>query len=497
MKEIIVGAYLTVIILLNIWALNFLLIFLRFLFIRFRNGPFKFDFPAKFYPKVTIQLPIYNERPQMIRLILESIYRQNYPRNLIEIIILDQSDDKEIIAALKNVVVDFKRATEMKTSLIFVDRFGDPTDTSTQFKAGSLNNATQISHGDIFVVLDGDSYLDPNYLRYLIPHFSRKEIGLVLPRITVHNHHKDIFARWTRLTNHIYFIRNYIESIVGIPVGFMGSGAALRREVAEQFQWDTMQEDGLMGYYATTIGKWRAWFESKAVVYDEGIIYSLKDGKNRWARLVNGQYQIIKKISQDPKNHRIFLTNPQILIKVILGPILPFLILLLPFLMFAVYYWEISFSSWIAFTLAVFSLLGSISTIFLLYMVKKYRNYSDLLYYLLFPLNGIVCLVPGVVAFVSAIIGKKKVFYRVQRLNESIPKTETSVKVIEASLAIFSFFAIMIFLHNLSAIVFYATYLIVMIASFTNFRISPRKTLIELPIQQSEEMDANYLSQRT
>lgn len=484
MREIIIGMYLTVVILINIWAVNFLYIFTRFLILRLLNGPFKSDFPSDYYPKVTFQLPIYNERPEMIRVILESIYHQIYPKNRIDIIILDQSDDSDIIRALKKVVKEFRRTTLMQVSLKFVDRFGDPSDTSTQFKAGSLNIATTSSKGDIFVVVDGDSIPDPNYLKHIIPHFTQRDIGLVLPRVTVHHRHKDIFARWSRITYHLYFIRNFIESVVGIPVGFLGSGVALRREVAEQFRWDTTQEDGCMGYYATTVGKWRAWFESKAIVYDEGIIYSLKDGKKRWARLVHGQYQIINKMAHDSENRWTFLSNPQILIKAVLGPMMPFLILLLPFLMFAIYYYNISFDSWIGMTLTLFSLVGSISTFFLIYMIKKYGITSDILYYPLFPLNGIVCLIPGVVAFVSAMLGRKRSFYRVQRLSKNIPKTETSIKLIEASLALFFFIAIMIFLHNLSALIFYSTYLFVMIASFTNFRIPSRQSFIDYSINK-------------
>ncbi len=490
--ELVVGIYLTVIFLLNVWALNFLHIFVRFLLGWLKNGPFTFDYPSDYFPTVTIQIPIYNERPEMIHVILESIYSQNYPKNLIEIIILDQSDDTKIISALKHVVNNFRRMTMMKVSLVFVDRFGDPSDTSTQFKAGSLNIATQISTGDIFVIIDGDSYLDPNYLRYIIPHFSRKEIGLVLPRVTVHRRHKDIFACWNRISNHVYFIRNFIESVVGIPVGFLGSGAALRREVAEQFRWDTIQEDGCMGYYATTIGKWRAWFESKAVVFDEGIIYSLKDAKKRWARLSHGQHQIIKKIACDSENRFTLFFNPQILIKVILGPILPFLILLVPFLNFFLYFYNISFDSWIGITLVFFSLLGSISTFFLLYMVKKYGCISDLIYYPLLPLNGIVCLVPGILAFTNAVFGSKRTFYRVQRDSKAVPKTETSVKLVEAILAIFFFLAIVIFLPNLSALTFYSSYLLVMVISFTNFRISTRKVILELPDTHQSDGIVSY-----
>ncbi|MFX0212073.1 MAG: hypothetical protein ACFFDT_39235, partial [Candidatus Hodarchaeota archaeon] len=75
-------------------------------------------------------------------------------------------------------------------------------------------------------------------------------------------------------------------------------------------------------------------------------------------------------------------------------------------------------------------------------------------------------------------------FYRVQRHSEAVPTTETSVKLIEGSLAIFFFCAIIIFLHNLSALVFYTTYFGIMILSFTNFRIPQRKTLMELPTSQ-------------
>jgi hypothetical protein len=125
-------------------------------------------------------------------------------------------------------------------------------------------------------------------------------------------------------------------------------------------------------------------------------------------------------------------------------------------------------------------------------MVKKYGYVSDLLYYPLLPLNSIVCLVPGILAFMNAVFGRKRTFYRVQRISKAVPKTETSVKLIEASLAIFFLLAIMIFLHNLSALVFYTTYLVVMFVSFTNFRISPRKPIMELPATQQSESIASY-----
>ncbi len=70
----------------------------------------------------------------------------------------------------------------------------------------------------------------------------------------------------------------------------------------EQFPWDTSQEDGCVDYYATTIGKWRVWFENKAIVFAEGIIYSLKDGKKKWARLSHSQCQIVKKMTRDTQN---------------------------------------------------------------------------------------------------------------------------------------------------------------------------------------------------
>ena len=148
--------------------------------------------------------------------------------------------------------------------------------------------------------------------------------------------------------------------------------------------------------------------------------------------------------------------------------------------MFSIYFLDISFTSWIALTLLIFTLLGSISAVLLLYMLKRYGGFSDLLYYPLLPLMGVVCLVPGVISFTGAIFGKQRTFYRVQRFSKNIPTTETSVKLVEASLAVFSLIAIAIFLNNPSAIYFYATYLVVMIASFTNFSVSPRKMLFEI-----------------
>lgn len=73
-------------------------------------------------------------------------------------------------------------------------------------------------------------------------------------------------------------------------------------------------------------------------------------------------------------------------------------------------------------------------------MIIKYGGVNDLFYYPLTPLNSIVCLVPGVLAFIGAVFGKKRAFYRGQRISINVPNTETNIKIIEVCLGIVFFF---------------------------------------------------------
>jgi cellulose synthase/poly-beta-1,6-N-acetylglucosamine synthase-like glycosyltransferase len=133
----------------------------------------KFDFSKpNEIPFVTIQLPIYNEKYVMQRL-LDNIVLIDYPKDKLEIQVLDDSTDDSVIETIKlvnkyaNQGIDIKHITRQ---------------IRTGFKAGALKEGLVTAKGEFIAIFDADFMPQKDWLLKTIPNFKNPEVGVVQTR---------------------------------------------------------------------------------------------------------------------------------------------------------------------------------------------------------------------------------------------------------------------------------------------------------------------------
>jgi cellulose synthase/poly-beta-1,6-N-acetylglucosamine synthase-like glycosyltransferase len=124
-------------------------------------------------PAVTVQLPIYNELYVVERLI-DAVARLDYPRDRLQIQILDDSTDETTVVARAR--VDFYRARGIDIGLTHrAERTG--------FKAGALRHGLARARGEFIAIFDADFVPEPDFLKKTIPHFfGRPRLGMIQTR---------------------------------------------------------------------------------------------------------------------------------------------------------------------------------------------------------------------------------------------------------------------------------------------------------------------------
>src|SRR5262245_9999741 len=123
-------------------------------------------------PRVTIQLPVFNEMYVVERLI-EAVCRIEYPRELLEIQVLDDSTD-ETCAIARATVERHRRAGRDITYIHRTNRQG--------FKAGALGNGLRTAKGEYVAVFDADFVPAPDFLQRTVPFFADPKVGMVQVR---------------------------------------------------------------------------------------------------------------------------------------------------------------------------------------------------------------------------------------------------------------------------------------------------------------------------
>ncbi len=148
--------------------------------------------PAQFaeLPRVTIQLPIYNEQYVIDRLV-EAICKIDYPKDKLDIQVLDDSTDETVTVA--TAVVD--RYAALGHPITYIHRTN-----REGFKAGALQNGLLTAKGDLVAIFDADFVPPEDWLMRVVHHFTDPEIGMVQ-------------TRWTHLNRNYSFLTE-VEAIL-------------------------------------------------------------------------------------------------------------------------------------------------------------------------------------------------------------------------------------------------------------------------------------------
>ena len=242
-------------------------------------------------PRVTIQLPIFNEK-YVVRRLLKAISQLNYPVDLLQIQVLDDSTD-DTAGLVSGLVAKYQRDGFNITSIHRRDRSG--------FKAGALQNAMQEVSGEFIAIFDADFIPPKNWLRSMLPHFADARIGCVQSRWGHLNMNESGFTKTVALALDGHFrVEQPARSDNNLIMGFNGSGGMWRKACIEDaggWSADTLTEDLDLSYRAQMRG-WQVKFVGDLVVPAElpEEVAAFKQQQYRWAK---GGIQTARKILPD------------------------------------------------------------------------------------------------------------------------------------------------------------------------------------------------------
>ncbi|HYY13010.1 MAG TPA: cellulose synthase family protein [Chthoniobacterales bacterium] len=279
-------SYLTVLLGLSAYGVH--RYFIIYLFLKHRK---RAPVPAgqfKELPKVTMQLPIFNE-VYVVERLLRSVSALDYPRDRLQIQVLDDSTDdtREMTANL----VGELRDRGFNVQLIHrVDRTG--------FKAGALAIGLDSADGEFLCILDADFVPQPDLLKRTIHFFSDPKIGMIQTRWGHLNRGYSLLTRVQAmfLDGHL-LLEQTARSRSGRFFNFNGTAGLWRRCCIEQaggWQHDTLCEDLDLSYRAQLAG-WRFIFLPDVVTPAELPVdmNGFKSQQHRWTK---GSIQSCKKL---------------------------------------------------------------------------------------------------------------------------------------------------------------------------------------------------------
>jgi cellulose synthase/poly-beta-1,6-N-acetylglucosamine synthase-like glycosyltransferase len=239
------------------------------------------DPPARFneLPGVTVQLPIFNEQFVVDRL-LEAVCAMEYPREKLEIQVLDDSTDETQLVAAGLV----ERHAALGHPIVYIHRTN-----RHGYKAGALDAGLKIAKGKFIAIFDADFVPPPDWLMNVIHHFSEPEIGMVQTRWSHLNREYSMLTQIEAILLDGHFVLEHgARSRSGDFFNFNGTAGMWRREAiidAGGWQHDTLTEDTDLSYRSQMAGwkfKYLPEIECPAELPIE--MTAFKTQQARWAK---------------------------------------------------------------------------------------------------------------------------------------------------------------------------------------------------------------------
>ncbi len=239
-------------------------------------------------PPVTIQLPLYNERYVVERLLEEAV-KVDYPRHLLQIQVLDDSTD-ETHPFTERLCYQYRAEGHPVEYIHRTNRHG--------YKAGALENGLKTATGDLVAVFDADFVIPPDFLQRTIHYFTDPRIGVVQTRWSYLNRNYNLLTEVQAMLLDGHFVLEHVARCSrGLFFNFNGTAGILRKKMIEDaggWQHDTLTEDSDLSYRAQLKG-WK-------FVYVPGVecpselpvdTYGFQVQQSRWAK---GLTQVAQKL---------------------------------------------------------------------------------------------------------------------------------------------------------------------------------------------------------
>ena len=314
------------------------------------------------YPKVTIQLPVYNEK-YVIKRLIDSVCQIDYPKGTLEIQVLDDSDDETTEFAIERISFYKKQGIDIK----LVRR-----PERINFKAGALAYGLERASGELIAIFDADFLPTTDFLMKTVPHFANQKIGMVQTRWGHINRDFSFFTRMQAFGLDAHFSveqtgRNSVHSFIN----FNGTGGVWRKSCIENsggWSADTLTEDLDLSYRAQIKGWQFKYLESVESPAELPILMpAIKSQQYRWNKgAAETSKKNLKKVYQQKlpfitKLHATFhLLNSSVFLMLLIVGILSLPLLLIKFNhpqldllfkianLFLVGFFSIAFYFWVA-----------------------------------------------------------------------------------------------------------------------------------------------------
>jgi len=262
--------------------------YLVYLYMRYRDREPKPGAALSPLPTVTIQLPLYNEMYVADRLI-ESVCAIDYPRELVEIQVLDDStDETQSIAELA-----VRRYAAQGFDIKYIHR-----EDRVGYKAGALEAGLRVARGEFITIFDADFIPTRDFLTRLLPHFADAKVGMVQARWGHINQDYSLLTKAQAILLDGHFVLEHGgRHRGGRFFNFNGTAGIWRRVAIDDaggWQHDTLTEDLDLSYRAQLKG-WRFVFVPGVIAPAEVPVEmnAFKSQQHRWAK---GSIQTCRKL---------------------------------------------------------------------------------------------------------------------------------------------------------------------------------------------------------
>ncbi len=394
---------------------------LVYLFYRHKKNHPKPGRPFSDLPRITVQLPLFNEASVVTRLI-NAVCRFDYPKDRLAIQVLDDSTDETRIMGEALV----KEKQEEGFDIVYLHR-----DNRKGFKAGALKEGLEQTDSEFIAIFDADFVPPTDMLKRIIHYFTDEKVGMVQVRW---GHINRSFSLLTRLQSIFldghFVIEHAARNRSGRFFNFNGTAGVWRRRCIEEaggWQSNTLTEDLDLSYRAQLKG-WKFIYDSEVVAPAELPIEmsSFKSQQHRWAKgSIQTARKILKRIWSSPVPFKVkleasfHLTNNVAYVLMMLVSLL-----MLPALLIRIE--DPSLTRGIAFDFSIF--MAATASVVAFYATSQREIYRDwkkqLLYFPLLLSLGIGLTVNNTRAVVEALFGRDTTFIRTPKYNAGRRKNE-------------------------------------------------------------------------
>ncbi len=234
------------------------------------NGP---------WPRVTIQIPLYNEAG-VARRVIDACSAIQYPLDYLQLQVLDDSTD-ETIHIVNEAVAELKQKGINISHVCRPHREG--------YKAGALANGLESATGDLIAVFDADFVPPKDFLMCLVPMMKNPKIGMIQARWAHLNADSSILTKiqsWLLDTH--FAVEHVARNATGCFINFNGTAGLWKRECiidSGGWQGDTLAEDLDLSYRAQLRG-WKFSYvnELEAPAELPETLGALRIQQNRWTK---------------------------------------------------------------------------------------------------------------------------------------------------------------------------------------------------------------------